>query len=195
MGITAAEAAALQQNLARNKNPSSEDQQLRRLEAAVQLKPNDAAATAALSALRKRLGIPSNPPSLAAPKKPRGKPERAEQLEVALRLDAWFGDHFWCHIPNERSSPKQRHDLYEEGVKGGVPDNVIFKRTPCGKPGFAFEMKAPERAVKGDDYAACSEAQRAWLWMLCEQGWIVGCFYSAASALAAVERVYFGGVQ
>lgn len=151
---------------------------------------------AALQANLNRGGKTPSPtsPSLAAPKKPRGNPERTEQLVVAAQLDVWFPGE-WCHVPNEQHSPKKRHDLYEEGVRGGVPDNVIFKRTPCGKPGFAFEMKEPKRAVKNDDYAACSENQRLWLWMLCGQGWEVGCFYSAADALAAVERVYFGGVK
>lgn len=150
---------------------------------------------AALQQNLSRKGVAPSPtaPSLAAPRKPRGEPERDEQVLVADQLDAWFGDCAWCHIPNERSSKKQAGRLSEEGVKSGVPDNVIFKRTPCGKPGFVFEMKAPEREVRNDDYAACSDKQRAWLWMFCEQGWEVGCFYRAEDAIAAVERVYFGG--
>lgn len=139
---------------------------------------------------------PLTTPSLAAPKKPRLRPERAEQVALAARLDAALPPFSWFHVPNERSSAKQAGELQEEGVKSGVPDILITLPTPANEPGAAIEMKDPKKKTRTNSFSGTSENQRGWLWVLASRGWRVCVAYSADEAWAFVCEVYLiGGVK
>lgn len=121
---------------------------------------------------------------------PHDKPERVEQCLIAAWLDEVLTARKWCHIPNERSSARQAARLSEEGVKSGMPDVMIFKRTKGGAPGLALELKAPARKRADNPTAGCSETQLAAALSLMEEGWIWGCVYSAEEAAELVIHEY-----
>ena len=127
-------------------------------------------------------------------KNPNDKPERVEQVVLAAWLDglACIGPRKWCHPPNERSSAREAARLSEEGVKPGVPDVLIFKRTRALAPGLAIEMKAPKRRREADPYAGTSETQRDWIESLLEEGWVCAVCYSAEEAAEVVINTYEG---
>jgi hypothetical protein len=155
------------------------------------MKASDAATLKARSAAARRgeRPSPSTLPSLAAPK-PKGEPERAEQVALARWLDSAF-DGLWCHVPNERSSARQAGRLAQAGVKPGVPDVLIFRRTQDGAPGCAVELKAPSRRAAANPTAGTSPEQRAWLAALAQEGWMTAVCYSAAEARLFIESMYF----
>lgn len=134
------------------------------------------------------------PPSLAAPV-PTTNTERDEQVDLAGRLDALLGVRGWFHIPNQRSSKKQRGKLKGEGVKPGVPDIMCIVRPPDGSPGVVVEMKSPKHKGTRNPQAGTKENQRAWLWALAEQGWHAMVCNSADKAFAFIYEIYFGGVK
>lgn len=128
--------------------------------------------------------------SLAAlPRKKKGEPERAEQVALAVWLDAHFKG-LWCHVPNERSSARQAGRLAQEGVKPGVPDVLIFRRSPLGWAGCAVELKAPSRQSPTNPRAGASPEQCAWLDALASQGWAVQVCYSADEARRIICGIY-----
>lgn len=133
-------------------------------------------------------------PSLAAPA-PTTNTERDEQVELAERLDALLGVRGWFHIPNQRSSKKQRGLLKAEGVKRGVPDIMCIVRPPDGSPGVVVEMKSPKHKGTRNPQAGSKPDQRAWLWALAEQGWHAMVCNSADKAFAFIYEIYFGGVK
>jgi len=132
------------------------------------------------------------PPSLAAPV-PVTNTERDEQVDLAGRLDALLGVRGWFHIPNQRSSKKQRGLLKAEGVKRGVPDIMCIVRPPDGSPGVVVEMKSPKHKGTRNPQAGSKPDQRAWLWALAEQGWHAMVCNSADKAFAFIYEIYFGG--
>lgn len=155
------------------------------------MRPSDAAKLQAQSAAARRgeRPTPSTLPSLAA--RPKGEPERVEQVALARWLDARLPG-LWCHVPNERSSARQAGRLAVEGVKAGVPDVLIFRRTPEGGAGVAVELKAPSRKAAKNPTAGTSPEQRAWLATLAQEGWKTAVCYSAEEAQGFISSIYGG---
>lgn len=82
-------------------------------------------------------------------------PESKEQEAVAQYLDAL--NVVWCHVPNERKANAAYYaKLKRQGVKAGVPDNLIFNPSKCGTyAGLAIELKRRKGGT-------VSESQRNW---------------------------------
>lgn len=126
-------------------------------------------------------------------KNPKDKPERVEQVVLAAWLDGLpVFARKWCHVPNERSSARQTARLSQEGVKSGVPDVMIFRRTRMLCPGVAVELKAPSRKRDADPFKGLSDTQRAWGESLLEEGWVWAVCCSAEEAAAIIIREYEG---
>jgi hypothetical protein len=110
-----------------------------------------------------------------------------------------------CHVPNERAAKVQHLvKLKAEGMKKGVPDNLIFDepaewnmravadnwgvapenrivgRIPRG---VAIELKAPGEKP--------SNEQLAWLELLRRKKWVAAYFYSAESAISWLVELGF----
>lgn len=148
------------------------------------------AATLQVRVKNAREGIaPTDSPLPRSLPKKRGEPERVEQVALAVWLDLRFPG-LWCHVPNERSSARQAGRLAEEGVKPGVPDVLIFRRSPLGWTGCAIEMKAPSRRSETNPRAGASPEQLAWLDALASQGWAVQVCYSADEARRIICGIY-----
>lgn len=121
---------------------------------------------------------------------PRRNVEQGHHRTVAEFLDLFIGPRKWFHAANERANETERAILSGLGVKSGVPDIIVFKRLPCGGPGLAIEMKAPERKREDDPLAGTTPAQSAMLASMAEEGWLTAVCYSADEAMALVRATY-----
>lgn len=91
--------------------------------------------------------------NLGNPRKPRVQYERAHQEHLAsLVRGSWFAP-YWFHVPQERKSKREAHELWRAGVQSGLLDNVLL----LPRHGYAMawaELKAHESGTKP------SQAQR-----------------------------------
>lgn len=71
------------------------------------------------------------------------KPEDRLQIAVATYLRAKYPETLWCHIANERqTSPQRGAKLKKMGVRAGMPDVMVFRRSGTNKYiGLAIELK------------------------------------------------------
>ncbi len=110
--------------------------------------------------------------------------EDSEQTAIAQYLDLKIGHYNWCHVPNggNRNAITGKK-LKAQGVKAGVPDIIIFKRSKdvifYRFVGVAIEMK--RRDMKSSDV---KPEQREWIRQLGDNRWLV---YVAAGAGDAIN--------
>ena len=111
----------------------------------------------------------------------RPAPEAVIQRTLAQRLD--LAKLVWCHVPNggSRGSIVEAVNLRRAGVKGGVPDVLIFTPTKQAPHGVALELKA--------DKGVLSDAQREWLDSLRAIGWAAIVAYGLDDAVAQLRAL------
>lgn len=108
--------------------------------------------------------------------------ERMEQEFLAAYLDDT--DLLWCHVPNGGHRIKKvAAEMKRQGQKPGVPDVLIFTRTPGRRPGIAIELKRP----KGSGASKC---QKKWLKALTYQGWLCYVCHGHREAIEIINHVY-----
>ena len=110
--------------------------------------------------------------------------EDAEQKVVAEYLDLRIGHYNWCHVPNGGNrNVITGKKLKSQGVKAGVPDILIFKRSKSiiskNFYGVAIEMK--RKNMKPSDV---KDEQKEWLKQLEGNRWLT---HVAAGAGDAIE--------
>jgi hypothetical protein len=116
-----------------------------------------------------------------APAAPYGS-EAGLQRAVAQYLDAL--GLLWCHPPmGGYRTLAVGAELKRQGAKAGVPDVLIFARSPRRPDvrGVALELKTPTGRV--------SEVQREWHAALAREGWIVRVVRSASDVLDVLREM------
>ena len=120
--------------------------------------------------------------------------ERDEQAAIASWLDLVVGEHGWCHVPNGGSRHRgEAARLTSQGVKAGVPDLLIFRRSPTHPEarGIAIEMKRRRGSAKS---GKTIDGQRAWALALEAEGWITTTAKGWDEARAFLETMGFGRI-
>lgn len=104
---------------------------------------------------------------------------RAQKLVVQYLRDR--GHLFTAPCNGANTGPREKNKLKQLGLEPGVPDLLIFTRSPLNPQyrGLAIEMKAPGGVV--------SDRQRAYVTRLQEAGWLAEVCYSAEDAIDLVE--------
>ena len=111
---------------------------------------------------------------------------KAEDTEMAIAcdwLDAKGFDGCYFHVPNEgKRSPRTGKRLKRIGMRRGVPDMHVIRRTPRGAPGIVWEMKKPGGPKP-------TKHQLAWLEHYENEGWVTG-WGPAFDFIELVEETY-----
>jgi hypothetical protein len=109
--------------------------------------------------------------------------EAQEQAALAQWLDA--RPHIlWCHVANERKcSAREGARLKRLGVKGGVPDVLIFQNAATQRPGIAIEIKTRRPGAKA------TKMQCAWIEKLRLLGWLTAVCHGAQEAIRFLEAI------
>lgn len=121
----------------------------------------------------------------------RSKPKRKyPESELATALVKWFdyshrglgvpSKDLLIHCKNEgKQSPIAGARMRAQGVRPGVSDYLLL--VPRGAwHGLALEVKAPTGKL--------SDAQRAWLDLVCGQGYFIAIAYSLDEAMVYITR-------
>ena len=146
--------------------------------------------------------------------------ERREQVALATWLDATIGPVGWTHVANEGGKGRNGEALQRQGLKPGVPDNLIFVRPRHGQcHGVAIELKRqqPDRwlsafeggqvieapiPVRPITYAkvysrdgGISRTQREWLSFYASIHWHAVVAYGADAAVNYLKELGYGSNQ